>query len=413
MTTPEVQIFGDLYSFAWPKWNLCIELDRLHEHRDGHTTAEIKITTTAPGFDPYLHRSTLNLSTQRTRDDLAKSMSRKYELADWDTVLEQLCWITLDHYRAGEPIVIIGNSDQPISPGYLLSPLLPLRQPSLIYGDGGTGKSYLALFIALSIQLPYDAAMWHPDQANALYLDWETDSNTAGNRVKRLKVGMGFPNELSLSYRRCALPLADDITAIKRMVDEYKISFVVIDSCGGACGGDPNSPETCNRFFAALRTLNVTSLLIHHVPKHANPASPSKDKSPYGSAYFYNWSRAVFLLRRAQDVVDNQIDIGLIHKKANEDNVTRPMGFHLTFHDNQTHVQIKGDISDVPEFLESLSVRDRIKHILKVQPADIDEMEKELDDVNKDTIRKTVERMDKIYKEITRVEGKWGILYKE
>ena len=412
MSTPEVQIFGDLYSFTWSKWNLCIELDRLHEHRDGHTSAEIKITTTAPGFDPYLHRSTLNLSTQRTRDDLAKSMSHKYDLADWDTVLEQLCWITLDHYRAGEPIVIIGNSDEPISPGYLLYPLLPLKQPSLIYGDGGTGKSYLALFMALTIQLPYDAAMWQPDQANVLYLDWETDSSMAGNRVKRLKAGMGFPNELALPYRRCALPLADDITAIKRMVDEYKIGLVVIDSCGGACGGDPSSPETCNRFFVALRTLNVTSLLIHHVPKHANPASPSKDKSPYGSAYFYNWSRAVFLLRRHQEAEDNEMDIGLFHKKANEDSLTAPMGFQLTFHDDQTHVRIKSDISDVPEFLESLSCRARIRQMLKTMSVgSIDEIAEELE-LKKDTVRKTIGRMEE-KKMIIRVGDKWGLLRDE
>ena len=58
--------------------------------------------------------------------------------------------MTLDHYRAGEPILIVGNGDTPISTNYLLYPFLIEKQPTLIYGEGGTGKSYLALFIALS-----------------------------------------------------------------------------------------------------------------------------------------------------------------------------------------------------------------------------------------------------------------------
>ena len=408
MSTPELKIFGDLYSFVWPKWDLSIELDRLHDHKDGHITGEVKITTTAPGFDHYLHRSTLNLSSQRTRDDLAKAMFNKYDLANWDTVIEQLCWMTLDHYRAGEPILIVGNGDAPVSTNHLLYPLLIEKQPTLIYGEGGTGKSYLALFIALSTQLPYDAPMWHPDQTNVLYLDWETDGATLGNRAKRLKSGMKLPDELSLPYRRCSMPLADDITAIKRAVDEYKVGLVIIDSCGGACGGDPSSPETCNRFFTALRTLNVTSLLIHHVPKHANPASQSKDKSPYGSAYFFNWSRAVFLLRRAQDVVENEIDIGLIHKKANDDNITTPMGFHMTFHDDQTHIQIKGDISDVPDFLESLSNPMRIKALLKDGALDVDSIASSID-CTKDVAAATLRRMKDNKLTVKLPNGKWGL----
>lgn len=364
MSVPTFNAYGNYHVLRWEKERITIEVDRIREVRDGHLSGEIKITTDANGYNPLLHRSVSTLSSQAIRNQLARSLNTQYAnlVGDWTVLLEQLYWLSADHYRLGDPILLAGNGTQPIEIPYLLYPLLQQNQPTLLYGEGGTGKSYLAAFIALSVQTPYESYQWHPLQSNVLYLDWETDFDIFAARIKKLKAGIGLPDNISIRYRRCWMSLADDAETIKRMIVENDIGLVVVDSCGGACGGDPNFPEPVNRFFATLRYLNTTSLLIHHVPKHISTGN-SKDKSPYGSAYFYNWSRIVFMLRKAQDD-DYELNLGIFHKKANEGPTTADRGFLLRFLDESVTITHK-DTAEVPDFLDSLKLPAKIEHMLK------------------------------------------------
>jgi hypothetical protein len=196
MSMPKVSVLVGVYNFHWEQEHLNIRVERLHQHKLGHVTGEVTITTTAPGYSPHLFQAQYNLSSLRARTDLVKLMSQRYDKADWDEVLEQLSAVTLEHLRAGEPIRIAGLGEELREPSYLLYPLLPRSLPTLFYGEGGVAKSYFALFLALSVQLPYEEWDWFPSQANALYLDYETDFEEVDYRSKRIKRGCLCPRSL-------------------------------------------------------------------------------------------------------------------------------------------------------------------------------------------------------------------------
>ena len=399
MSIPEFVAHGNHYTLRWAAEQLTIEVERIREGREGHTIGEIKITTDAPGYEPYLHRSMFTLSSQQARRQLAQAMQERFPINQWDSILEQLYWMSAEQYRQGEPIMFAGNSDHPLETPYLLYPLLPEGQPTLLYGVGGCGKSWLADYIALSVQLPYDSHQWSPRQANVLFLDWETDFLTFGSRIKRLKAGLGFPEELTIRYRRCWQTLADDMEHIKRLVDEHHIEFIIVDSCGGACGGDISLPEPVNRFFSAIRYLGCTSLLLHHVPK--------SDNVPFGSAYFFNWARAVFFVKKADESdTEHEMDVGIFHKKANEAALSSSRGFLFRFLDESVTVKHK-QLTDTAEFVQQMSCRVRIEQALKLGKMSTDDLVATTSD-SRETITRTLGRMrDK--DQVVKMGDTWGL----
>ena len=111
-----------------------------------------------------------------------------------------------------------------------------------------------------------------------LYLDWETDFHDLIMRAKYLQ--RGHPNlaHTRVRYRRNTLPLAEDLSAIQKAVAEHDIRFVVVDSLAAACGGDLSNPETAIRFFTALRSLRVGSLILPGRPTHLFLSQPHKER---------------------------------------------------------------------------------------------------------------------------------------
>jgi len=136
---------------------------------------------------------------------------------------------------------------------------------------------------------------------------------------------MAWDEELTLTYRHCALPLAEDLNEIRRIVLEGDIKLIIVDSLGAACGGDMNSAEVATRFFSAIRQLPVTPLLISHVSKEVE-----KEKTPFGSVYFYNYARNVYQLRKHEE--EDEITLGLWHKKCNFTKKNPPYGVHHKIH---------------------------------------------------------------------------------
>ena len=80
---------------------------------------------------------------------------------------------------------------------------------------------------------------------------------------------------------------------------------------GPACAGNPNDPEPTIEYFRALRSLRCCTLTIDHVAKAA-----AGQRTPFGTVYKTNLSRNVFELRKAQEVDEARISLGLFHRKA-------------------------------------------------------------------------------------------------
>jgi hypothetical protein len=83
--------------------------------------------------------------------------------------------------------------------------------------------------------------------------------------------------------------------------------------------------ETAIRFFNALRSLRVASLILAHVAKN------SEEKTIYGSVFFSNFARSAWEMKKAQEAGEHIIRVGLYHRKTNLGPLQQPLGFKLHF----------------------------------------------------------------------------------
>ena len=407
---PEVKQQAGTYSFRWPQYLISISVRRLHEHRVGNVTAEVTISTDAPGYGPQLHQAMFNLSSTQSRTTLAKHMGQRYANANWTTILEQLCSITLQAFREGEPAVELFPSDEIKPPTYLLYPFLQLNKPTVIFGEGGEGKSLMGLLMAITVTLPWaDNALNfvvngnHP--VNVLWLDYETDQDTIGWNLSRFTNGLGIP-EISIHYRRCSFSLASDIEKVQSIVAEKNIGLLVIDSLGMACAGDLNTSEIAMRFWEAQRQLNVTTLIIAHPSKDQQ----TKKRTIHGSGFFSREARSVWELRQVQEPGEEEKYIGLFHTKVNEGKLHRPRGFRLAFSEKTIEVY-QQDVSQIEGLRKELGTGQQILELLKSGAMSVADIRDDLE-LSDAAIRMSIGRLKKRNK-IIPVDDKWGLPYEQ
>jgi len=368
------------YIFQWDDFDIKVMARRLHQHKAGHVTGEISIMTGLPAYPDPLHQAILNFSSTNTRAQLAKEMIRKYETlqVNWDLVLEQLCSLTLKAWREGDPIIELWPGTKYKKPSYLLEPFLFLNKPTIIFGEGGQGKSLIALLLSMTLSLPWTdnplgLKINGLKPTNILYLDYETDRDEKLWNMARFTRGLGIGNT-SIYYRRCSLPFVDDIDWIREAISEKQIGCLVIDSLGMACRGDLSTSEIALAFWGAQRELNVTTLIIAHPSKDPK----LKHKTIHGSGFFSREARSVWELRQVQEPGEDESSIGLFHRKVNEGKLHKPLGFRLLFSENSIKVELQ-EVKRVPELAKELSLSIRIVELLKGGKMTTDDIAEKLD----------------------------------
>ena len=407
MSIPSIDGKASTYTVTWAEEQLQIVVGQIHAHKDGRVTSELLITTSREDYDyPHLLQTSFNLTAARSRTELAKKLATRYQELDYeqfDIILEQLCLKVLERFRAGEEIVELWSDENVVAPTYKLAPLIAENKANIIFGDPGSGKSTLALVFAVILQLPWSDNPFElkPKPSTVLYLDWETDYTDMAYVLNALIRGLELP-EFFISYRRCFLRLADDIEPIRKMCEENKIDMVIIDSAGLACGGDLTLPEPVTNFFTALRSLSVTSIIVHHTTKEAK-----KRKTPFGSAYFVIQARTVYEIKSSQEADSNVLHVGLFHYKKNIGGKIAPMGFRFTYEANAIKVETE-NVKDVPGFSGDLPISVQIKEELSEGPKTIVELA-ELLDKKQDTISRTMRRLRDSASVVKLPQHKWGL----
>lgn len=409
MAKPSITEAPGIYTMEWAEDRIKIVASKVRQHRDGRVTGEITVTTTAVNYHSHLHQAQFNFSSTQARTSLAKVMLSKYPDANWSNLLEQLCFYVLGWVRQGEPVQELCADDDFKPPEYLLYPIILKDEPTIIFGEGESAKSLIALLLGICVELPWTDNPFKlkplATTSRALYLDWETSRAEIGWRLKCFQNGLGLPS-LFINYRRCALPLADDMEQIHEMIQQTHSNFLIVDSIAAASGGDINSAEVALRFFAALRQLKITSLLIAHTAKNLD----GKHQTVYGSAFYHNSARSVWLVKRVSETDENEISVGLFHKKHNNSQGFKPIGFKMIFNEHQTMVELQ-DVKQVGEFLQETSLPTRILELLKNGAAPTAEIAEALE-AGKESTRATLNRM-KQRSQVVKVGNDWGLTYSD
>ena len=345
-----------LYTMEWPSQSVHARISRLNTNRNHEVKGEVVFTSSRPTSAGHLRQGQFSLTSPTSRRSIAKSLEERDATVDWDTVMEQLCVEVLGEYRRGSPVVeIAGDDDVEARNQWLVEPLIEYRHPTVVYGPGASGKSWLAQYVAVLADAGVSTTGLSVEPSRCLYLDWETDENEISARVTLLRRGLGLQGKSHILYKRMEQAMVHDLEEIHSLVVEREVTLLVIDSIGSACMGEPENAQVVLDLFGALRTLRTTSLSIDHT---------NKGGELFGSAYKFNQARQLFEIKKnAQGPGENQMLIGLFHRKHNNSPMIRDMGFELTF--GPGDVTIKRQDVRESGLEEHMRIVDRIENLLR------------------------------------------------
>ena len=217
---------------------------------------------------------------------------------------------------------------------WMVKPILEVRNPTIIYGPGSVGKSLFSLYLAILAHEGMSVeGLEIEEEVRVLYLDWETSLEEIADRVRIIRAGLDLPKkaETGIWYKKMDFGIANDLPELKRVIRKHDIGLLVIDSMGYAASGDLESSSSARDLFSSLRSLNVTSLCIHHISKESMAGGRSSVNRPFGSIYFENAARHTFELKKEQGEGEDFIEMAMYDRKANNVKRIAPIGWELTF----------------------------------------------------------------------------------
>lgn len=191
-----------------------------------------------------------------------------------------------------------GEKDVPHR-NWLINGMIPSYTVTLLSGDGGTGKSLLALQLAIAVAAPENRLDWlgrKPECGRVLYVGAEDDADEMHRRINDI---IGFRKGIEwehlggleianlserdallavLNTRQNTLAPSQLYLDIKQRVEDTKPALVVLDTLADFFGGNESDRAQVRQFVAQLRTLCVrektTMLLLSH-PSLSGMASGS------------------------------------------------------------------------------------------------------------------------------------------
>ncbi len=320
------------------------------------------------GHEPLIQRVNLISGTQRT--DLRRDLDALYGKEwGWTAVLVDAFSRVRRAWTGQERAVRVDQILDPGDPQFLVGTLLPDASPSVIFGDGSSGKTYIALAAALAVARGEPFCGMAVRQGAVLYVDYETSEPQFRLRVGRLCRGLGLdgvPPGLPMYYwPGGGGALADQADALKRFCAEKGVVLVIVDSAADACGGEPESAEVASRYFNGLSRINggIASLTIAHVSKGSDA------EKPFGSVFWHNRPRRTWNVQRVQEEESDEADIGLYCRKVNDGRKPQPFAIRLTFEGTAGPVRVmRGDLGAVPELAAKRGLRERVREALRRGP---------------------------------------------
>ena len=410
----------DRYTFRWADGDVVITLDRLADSKAG-LSGEIAVSS---GLGKLHSPSRFNVLAPQTRASLARTLTERDGGVDWTAAIEQVCALTIQRWREGEPIIDLRDVPTGQHERWLYQPWLEYGGPTVLFADGGVGKSTFALIIATSIAsgIPLLGDGLQSDPRPVLYLDWETSADIHAERLEAICRASTIGGIPPIYYQRMFAGLPDAAHAIRRRIVDKGIGLVVVDSLGAARAGEPESAEATLKLFNAARSFGVPWIGIDHVTK----AAGARSDKPFGSAFTHNMARLTWGAEKigAEDDDSGAMYILLTNHKSNNGRLQRRRAYAIAIVEddigNPYTISIKPqDIRDIPSMMPRLTQKDQIANMLKDGKASVEEIEGALLALNiiikPNAIRAVMSRYKDIFVPILGAEDRivrWGLLSK-
>ena len=309
-------------------------------------TAEVKVYQTYNGQkgDPapsHIYgpvEFNLLAGTWRNKGGIVGALSDGLPEFEWLDVLQSIISTTIDKFRGSMEQAASSEYEQDESSHpYLLTPFIMESGVTVLFGPGGTGKSTLALGMAMSITsgIAYVGDMVHR-VGPVLWVDYEANHKEVFDRQVAVLRASGHDHPpYDIHYRKYGAKFADIASDIRHAINELHPVLIVVDSVANARLGDANAAEATVAMFAVMNTLQVPVLAIDHMSAEA--ASKQDFTKPYGSVYTTNEARATWGVMLNESA--STPEIRQLNMKMSKQNVIRqaePRGIVMRYESFET-----------------------------------------------------------------------------
>jgi len=377
LSIPTITEEGDLYIVRWDE-GVIVTICEWYGHRNKKIDAEIEVIDESE-LNPHLF-GPVRQEITGTFTTAIREIERVSERADWQQRFTQIKKMVLPKFRAGAPVISLGNMENPRPTTEVLQGVVWQGLPSLVYGPGGIGKSALALVFASALHTGTSVGGRQAIQSNTLYLDWETSEDLTYWRNKMILDASGITSgdwvdpdahesrrTAFVFYRFMAGPIWDAVEFLRQEVARLNIRTVIVDSAGPACGGEPESSAATLAFFEALRRLGphdqpLNTLILAHV-SHEGRKKMTGGSSPFGSVYWINIPRNVFELQNDQPKGSTVASFALHHRKSNTGPLYEAGGFKMNWLPDGITLDYY-DIRQSAQLMLSMPTADRAHHLI-------------------------------------------------
>jgi hypothetical protein len=248
---------------------------------------------------------------------------------------------------------------------YRVNNFLPEGGPTVMFGDGGSNKTYQALGLGICVALGRPYLGMETLQGRVMVIDAESNPQRLRNRVRRIMEGweLEYKEGLIHHWPGKGRSLPDMASAIRERCRKLGIALIILDSVALLCSGEPEKADVARSYFNALSYIGCTSLSIAHVTKSA--AEVIDQKKPFGSNFWHTTPRMTWNVTGYQEEGSGELDVRLANRKQNDGPLERPVGVHVEFEGKTGPVTItRKDVFDMPGLAKGLSLPSRILHEL-------------------------------------------------
>lgn len=417
--TFDVEFDGEAYTVvtvldAVEGGSVTYRFSEVEESNGREVNAMVDAVVHIPEIPMWSFCGRLNIVSLSAREGFARQLSKPSKMKiPAEISLSNAVHKVITYLRSRDESVWFENIEGTIPEKPLFNPFIIENAPNLMFGKGGTGKTYICLRLLLSLITGKSFLGFKPERTcKVLFVDYEASKGEFFDRFNRLLGGMAESVDISevmgkiRYFPPLGRPMHEIIPLLKKTIRDNGIEFVLIDSAILACGGEPERAEVAARYFNALASLGVTTLTIAHETKAENHAYP------FGSVVWWNSPRNIWNAQSMSEVEDEDadpdpnrpIEAGLFHRKSNNGGKSRMVSTKISFEGGKTSITL----GDQSHWEKEVSTSTRILRFLRrnglASRKDIDE---ELEGVEKNAIKVTLRRLVDTNK-VVRMGGQGG-----
>ena len=327
------------------------------------------------------------------KDQCAKMLNRAYDEA-------RSVFLNQDRTQ------IIRHINAPLRLEYMVDELLLQERPTILFGPGGSLKTYVTMSLMLAIARGEDWLGRRTKRCNVLLIDYETGPGTTHLRLRRLANAHGLEEvpENMFMFNAGGLPLDDLVEPLKRTIAQHEIGFIGLDHCAAAAGTEPEKAEAALRFYRAMGKLKTPAVCIAHVTGDV-ASNPEVAKRPFGSIFWDNGcGLSWFMSKEEQDEGSPNATIGLFQKKWNDTGRLRDFSVQVAFDGDGGPIDV--DRADLRSSAQLLALRGQkdVVHLALGQPMTVDQLH-DTTGIGPASLRKILRRYPGLFEQVTTLGG--------